>query len=78
MKVAYGKICPFCAELIPTTGIHSCENDLKSDYSIVPDGAGFGIVFRGEIKVQGLSLESAKRILTLLNSNQKNKDRDYD
>ena len=76
MKVADGKVCRFCAEPIPATGIRSCENDLRSEYSIVPDGVNFGIAFGEEIKVHGLSLESAKRILALVNSNHKNQARD--
>jgi len=39
MEIANQKICPNCGEPIPTTGclIHACTNNLKSEYSIIPD-----------------------------------------
>ena len=80
MGIPNKKICPSCTEPIPATAIlcNFCENDLRSEYSIVPDGVNFGIAFGEEIKVHGLSLESAKRILALVNSNHKNQARDLD
>lgn len=50
MKVADAQICPFCGEPIPEIAIRCnfCENDLRSEYSIVPDGLNFGIAFGEE------------------------------
>ena len=80
MGIANKKICPSCAKSIPATAIlcNFCENDLRSDYSIIPDGLNFGIAFGEEIKVHGLSLESAKRILAIVKSNQNNQARNLD
>jgi len=62
--------CPYCAVIIPSnsTLCINCGKEFNSDlYLIVADGSEFGIAFEGEIKVQGLTLESAKRILATLN-----------
>jgi len=62
--------CPYCAVIIPSnsTLCVNCGKEFHSDlYLIVPDGSEFGIAFEGEIKVHGLTLEGAKRILSILN-----------
>jgi len=76
MKIANRKVCPNCAKLIPAPCI--CENDPKSEYSIVSDDEEFGIAFKEEIKILGLNFETAKRILALLIRNQNQKDQDLD
>jgi len=80
MKIANENICPNCAELIPTTVdlIHPCEYNPRSEYSIVYDGAEFGIAFEQVIKTHGLSFENAERMLALLKWNQNQQNQDYD
>ena len=62
--------CPYCAMLIPensTICIH-CEHELHSGtYVIVTNGLHYAISLRGEIKVHGLTKESAKAIVSILN-----------
>jgi len=62
--------CPYCAVLIPakSTICINCGHELHSGlYAIVPDGSHFAISFGAEIKIHGLTRESAERILDALN-----------
>jgi len=37
-------------------------------YYVVPDGLDFGIAVAGEVKIHGLTLNKARRLVELLNS----------
>jgi|GEM_PF-2291201 len=84
MQNAVKRLCPYCAQEVPLASsccIH-CGRDLHqmmiarstsrpagpAMYYVVPDGLDFGIAVAGEVKIHGLTLNKARRLVELLNS----------
>ena len=77
-------LCYFCrVELFAdASACEKCGRNLRDNLdllhqpcSVVPDGSRFGILFKGEIKVHGLSFENAQNLVALMNLALRDEDK---
>ena len=70
MKTAGERICPRCTQLIPSGSVvcTECGIDLKyGSYKIISHGLQWAIEYKGEIRIDSLTLDGALNIADVLN-----------
>ncbi len=74
--------CYFCYAATNISACEKCARNLLDNLDllhqpcrVVPDGGRFGIMYKREIRIHGLSLENAQRLAALMNSALREEDR---